>query len=258
MSLPALQADFQAYVLGRESGIAGETVGPNEAFRRSRLAIYRDAYRLRLVEVLENDYPVLSAHLAADFASIATEYIAVHPSTYRNVRWFGANLAAFLRGHPRCSSRPEVAELAEFEWTLGLAFDAPDVAPVSFAEVAAVPAEGWPGLRFSLHPSLRTLKLRPASVELWHARDRGPSSSPADSPAVVDWVVWRKGPSPCFRSLDKDEAWALSAARAGRPFGDICAGLCDRMDAADAAPRAAQWLRAWVEDGWIAALTCPG
>ncbi len=38
-------------------------------------------------------------------------------------------------------------------------------------------------------------------------------------------------------------------------FGEICAGLCEWVDEAQAPARAAGMLRAWVDEGWIAQVT---
>ena len=40
-------------------------------------------------------------------------------------------------------------------------------------------------------------------------------------------------------------------------FGEICAGLCERVAEEEAAARAAGMLRGWVEAGWIAELLMP-
>jgi hypothetical protein len=258
-SLAVTEALFQDYVLGTDARITAEIHGPDEGFRAARLAIYRDAYRLRLIEVLGSDYEALKAHCRNEFDALAAQYLEAHPSTFRNVRWFGEKLADFLRSDPRYADRPLLADLARFEWTLGLAFDAPDLQPVTFEQVTATPAEHWPGLRFEPHPSLRVVCLRTGAVALWSSiqAGRSPAGQPGADEGSADWAIWRKALSPYFRSLDKDEAWALGALRAGSSFGELCAGLCDWLPEADAAPRAAQLLRGWVEEGWIAALRTP-
>src|SRR3954466_7897082 len=95
--LAQIQAKFQDYVLGGNPVLAGEIEGDNEEVRETRLAIYRNAYRLRLIEVLSTDYEVLRAYMGgAPFDALADDYVAAYPSTFRNVRWFGSKLAEFL------------------------------------------------------------------------------------------------------------------------------------------------------------------
>lgn len=254
--LAATEAHFQDYVLTGNPAIDGEIDGNGAEFRNSRLAIYRDAYRLRLIEVLGNDYDVLHAYLGDEsFDTLAGQYVAAHPSTFRNVRWFAGRMAEFLDATPRYADHPELGELARFEWSLGLAFDSPDEDPVQFEEVAAVPPEAWADLRLRPHPSLRRMDLHTNAVAIWKA-----IGDEADPPAAenftrpVAWAIWRKQHSPFFRSMDDDEAWALGALLAQASFGEICTGLCEWVAEDAAAARAAGLLRGWVEEGWIAEL----
>lgn len=258
-TLPLIESDFQEYVLGKGSAFAGEIAGADDEFRRTRLDIYRDAYRLRLVEVLGNDFPALKAHAGTEwFDAMATGYLAAHPSVFRNVRWFGAGFAGFLQEQPGHAGRPILADLAQFEWSLGLAFDAADQESAGFADVASVAPESWPGLRFRPHASLQLLELRTDAVAVWKSTggDEPGEFSEAVS-GLTTWAIWRKDLSPHFRSLAPDEAWALRAMREGASFGEICAGLCDRVNEEEAAPLAAQLLRGWVDEGWIAGLVQP-
>ena len=254
--LAAIEARFQDNVLSGNPMITADIEGGSEEFRASRLAIYRDAYRLRLIEVLGTDYEVLHAYLGDDlFNALASDYIAAHPSTFRNVRWFGGKLAGFLDAVPRYAEHPELAELARFEWSLGQAFDSPDEDAVHFEEVAAVPPQAWADLRFRPHPGLRTMALRTNAVAIWkEIGNEGKSRAPETLPKPVSWAIWRKQHSPFFRSLEDDEAWALNAMLSQASFGEICAGLCEWIAEEEAAARAAGMLRGWVEDGWIAEL----
>ena len=254
------EARFQDNVLTGDPAIDSQIEGDSAEFRNTRLGIYRNAYRLRLIEVIGTDYEVLHAYLGDElFDALAGDYIAAHPSTFRNVRWFGGKLAEFLRAAPRYAEHPELAELAQFEWSLGQAFDSPDEDAVRFGEVAAVTPEAWAELRFKPHPALRLLELRTNAVAIWKAiGSEGGSCEPETFPEPVTWVVWRKQHSPFFRSLDADEAGALKAMISQASFGEICAGLCERVAEEEAAARAAGMLRGWVEAGWIARLLIAG
>ena len=246
-------AQFQAHVLTGDRAIEVEIDGPSAPFRDVRLGIYRDAYRLRLIEILSGDYKALRHYLGEErFEALARAYLAAHPSTFRNVRWFGGRLPEFLRGTSPFATQPVLAELAQFEWTLGLAFDAPDAPSVAFEEVAALPPQAWPELRFSAHPALQVIELRTNAVAIWKDIDEEDSFEVVLSDAPVSWAIWRKQFSPFFRSLEADEAWALSALRDGAAFGAICEGLCAWTEEAQAAARAAGLLRGWIAEGWIA------
>ena len=255
-ALTGTQARFQAYVLAGDDGIVADIAGADDAFCRTRLDIYYNAYRLRLAEALATDYEVLKACIGDEaFDAIVGDYIDAHPSVFRNLRWFGGRLADFLRDEPRYAGKPLLADLARFEWTLGLAFDAADTAAVRFEEVAAVPPEAWAGLRFTPHPALHVIDLRTNAVAVWNGlKNADHGIAPESLPEPLQWAIWRKQHSPYFRSLDADEAWALDAMRSNLGFGEICAGLCRWLAEEQAAPRAAALLRGWVDEGWIASL----
>ena len=62
-----------------------------------RLRIYADAYRLRLVEVLGNDFPATRDALGEEvFAAFVERYLHPHPSTRPSVRHLGSAFADWL------------------------------------------------------------------------------------------------------------------------------------------------------------------
>ena len=258
-ALTGIQARFQAYVLSKDGEVVTEIAGADDACRQTWLNIYYNTYRLRLAEALAIDYEILRHYIGDEiFDTIVSGYIDEHPSVFRNVRWFGGQLADFLCDEPRFSVNPILADLARFEWTLGLAFDAADTAALRFEDVAAVPSEAWVGLRFRPHPTLHVVDLCTNAVALWKQlknADRG--MAPETLPEPLRWVIWRKHLSPYFRSLEADEAWALDAMRSNLSFGEICVGLCQLVPEEQAASRAAELLRGWVDEGWIESLVIP-
>ena len=60
-SLADLQRAFQDYLLAHSDGLAAAVRDTAKADRATLLDVYRDAYSLRLIEVLTNDYPGLMA-----------------------------------------------------------------------------------------------------------------------------------------------------------------------------------------------------
>jgi len=67
--------------------------------------------------------------------------------------------------------------------------------------------------------------------------------------------LWRNELKEFFRPLAPAEEHALTAARAGENFGDICTVLCEHMREEEAPQRAAELLRGWIESGLITALS---
>lgn len=249
--LAALQAAFQDDLLGRPSDAVRHVRATSKASAETLLGVYREAYRLRLIEALSDDHPALLKLLGAEaFAALTRAYADAHPSRHPSIRWFGAALPDFLRTAAPWAERPWLAELAAFERALRDAFDAADAPPVGVEAVAAVPAEAWPRLRLAFLPSLRRLDLSWSVVRTWKE-----GAAPERLEAPVAWAIWRPQLVTEYRSLDPDEAWALDAAARGAAFAALCEGLL-RWHAPEQAPaRAAGLLRTWLEQGMLAGVS---
>ena len=244
-ALAHAQDALQGWLLQGDAGIAALLDGEQ---RPHRLRVYADAYRLRLIDVLANDFPATRDALGdAPFQAIALGYIDAHPSTRPSVRHFGRSFANWLQAHP--DARRGLHELARFEWLQGECFDAADARPLAIDDVAAMPAEAWPSLRLALHPATRMLASRRLRLH-----DGRPRLATRDAPTA--WVLWRDGVDVRWRSLDRDEAEALQALREGAAFGALCERLANHHGEAGAL-RAAALLKRWLADGLLATTTHP-
>jgi len=252
-TLRRLQEDFQGYLLTPDARIQPHVHGSEHVSAEERLAIYANAYRLRLLEALDTDYPGLHTALGDDdFDAMGRAYIAAHPSPYFSLRWFGDRMSEFLRTTAPYSQYPVFAEMATFEWAKSDAFDAADSAVANIGDMAAIPPDAWPGLRFVPHPSLRRLDLRWNVPTVWKEIDAGrepPELVESDYP--VAWLLWRQDLLTYFRSLNVDEAWSLDAMQRGETFADICEGLTEWIDAQNVAVHAVGLLKQWLTDGLI-------
>jgi hypothetical protein len=259
-ALATLQAEFAAWMRGTPApadALRARVLDTEKADRDTLLAVYRDAYALRLIEALTTDFPGLLAMTGpAEFDLMARAYITAHPSTHPSVRWFGRNLADFLAHTPPFSATPAAADMARFEWALGEAFDAADAEPLSFAQLAAAPPEAWESLRLSFVPSLRRVRLAHQAPQAFQRRDSilpGELEVAAEN-AAVEWLIWRPAADADaqFRSMTPDEAVALDRMRTGAGFPAMCAVLVDHAGGPDAAAeRAAGLLRVWLDAGLI-------
>lgn len=256
-SLTDLQQAFQGYVLSGEPGLVDRIAGGDRVDPQQRIGIYFDAYRMRLVEVLATDYEALHALMGDEqFKSACRAYVEATPSPFRNVRWYGAALSEYLRVTQPWANQLILHEVALFEWTLTLAFDAADVAPVRFEDLASLPQQTWPALGFVPHPSAHWLDLRSNAPALRKASDAGePLPEVLLAQDTRTWLIWRKQLTVYFRSLSEQESWALAAVRDGANFTALCEGLCRWFSPEEAASQAASLLRQWVDDELISDLT---
>ena len=125
--LETIEGDFQSFVLTGSAAIEARVVGTQRVPIATRLAIYGNAYRSRLIEALESHYPALLALTGAEeFAALASAYVQAHNSSFASIRFYGGALGAFLAACPDYASRPWLGELARFEWAMTEVFDAAD------------------------------------------------------------------------------------------------------------------------------------
>jgi hypothetical protein len=254
--LRGLQQDFQHYIFQTHAAIQTQVAEVPCADSKARLDIYASAYRLRLLEALATEYPALKALVGdEEFERAGLAYIEAHPSPYYNLRWYGGEFAAFLKTLTPFCDFPVTSELADFEWAMGLAFDAADDAAVSIEAVAGLAPDAWPTMQFIPHSSLQRLDLLWNAPAIWRAVENQETPEPPTANAhPLAWVLWRQQLKTYYRSLTVDEAWALDASRNGASFAEICAGLCEWVDATHVAAHAAGLLKVWIHDGLIQAI----
>jgi hypothetical protein len=251
--LRQLQRDLQSHLLGESSSIADAIVDTPPLPVADRLGIYRNAYRVRLIEALDDTYPVLHALLGDEvFLALGEEYVAAHPSVHRSIRWYGGEVSEFLSRRPPYAEQPILAELALLEWTLAEVFDAADAEPLSRAALSAVDASAWSELKFRFHPSLRRLRLQWNTTAVWQAmsHDEVPPD-PVCAEHPVPWLLWRQHLQNYFRSMAADEAAALDLGRSGANFAEICAALTEWLPDEQIPMRAASLVGAWADSGII-------
>jgi hypothetical protein len=138
------QAQFQAHLTSGAEAVTAHIIGDDKADSETRLQVYFQAYRLRLIEVLQNDFEGLHTLLGDEgFSRMVQAYLAKHPSRHPSVRWFGQHLPVFLGSQPEYAEHPVLAEMARFEWAWGLAFDAADRSAPGVAAMTEIDPEAW-------------------------------------------------------------------------------------------------------------------
>jgi hypothetical protein len=255
--LRELQLRFQDYLIGGAEDIEQDIISTANALAEHRLGTYYNAYRIRLIDCLAVDYSALENYLGREaFENMALDYLQHYPSTHPSVRWFGKNLPAYLQEFYNGDTAEFVQELASYEWAHTMVFDAADSEQLFLLEdMAQVPAEAWPGLRFEFQPAMLWLDLHWNVPLMKTALDAGtelPSQQRADYPQR--WLLWRQDMKTHWRSLEVHEAWAIEQAVNGINFAQICEGLLEWIDESQVALVGAGFLKQWISDKLVANL----
>lgn len=226
-----------------------------DATRAAGMAVYRNGYRARLLDVLADSFARTARLVGAEaFHQAAAHHLIAHPPSAWTIDRAGegfADTCAGLFGHD-----PDVAELAWLEWAMQSAFTAADEAPLTHAGFAAVAAgfeeADWEQL---LLAPIAGTALRPVTHDLprlWRSLAEDAGQTIVERLEARHWLlVWREGEEAVFALLPDDEGKALNMALQGATFGDICAALAERLASEDAATAAGSVLAHWLELGLI-------
>lgn len=252
-TLAELQIALQDFLLAKSNNADDLTLATANFSTHARLQIYYDAYRLRLIDTLRNDYPALESYLGAnEFIALSTEFIAEHPSQHPSLRWLGEKLPTFLGNHAHWQKYSEVVELAEFEWRQLMAFDAADSALVSLDELRTLPPAQWLTLKLELHASLQLINCYSNAPTLWNALTKDKTTIAIEHTQTAQaWLIWRENLQVVYRPLTAPEAWALKTFLAQYNFSAVCNGLCEWFTAEQVPIKAAQYLQHWISGGLV-------
>lgn len=251
MKLKDFQDRFQRAILKGDDAILDDIPdGPRET-KTNLLGIYRDAYVLRLMDVIAGDHGLLKAYLGDEaFAEMARAYIAAHPSHNPNARWFSHRLPDFLQAHEDYAAQPVVWELAALERALNDAFDGVDAPHLRLDDLAAIPPERWGELVFAGHPTVTMLEAHTNAAEIWSVLKEGKAPPPqrhAPEPSLL--LIWRHDGMSRFREPGAEEAMMWRECVKGRTFGELCQLLAVFDDLGGAPARAAGYLKGWLDVG---------
>lgn len=245
MSLLTLQRDFRTW-LTTEAPEAGARIAPGAA---SGLSIYLNNYRASLMACLADSFGATRAWLGEEaFAAAAANHIDRLPPHSWTLDAYALDFPATLA--LRYPEDAEVAELARIELALGLAFVGPDAAPLDPASLNAV---DWDAAALHFVRTLTAMTLTSNAAAIWSAitaEQTPPAAAMLPMPATL--IIWRDGLTPCFQTLDAEEAEWLALMIAGNSFGDLCARIVERHGEEQGPAMAGALLGQWLRGGLVA------
>lgn len=257
MRLTEWQRAFEQHLLAPPgvdvNGFDASLIGGPTLDVKTGLAIYHNAYRARLQEVLREDFATVWHWLGdEEFARLVGAYIDGYPSTHFSLRWFGERFAGFIDEHLVAEQAAALSELARLEWAFTLAFDAPQGPVLTLDNMARLAPQDWPGLQAALVPSAQTLLCRFNSLAQWQSvKEQAAFPQSEELPQAEVCLIWRDGLVCRYRTLDSAQALALMGmADGGWTFAELCSELA--VSHGEGAPlQAVTWLKQWILDGLL-------
>ncbi len=252
-TLRDLQSRFINYLTEGSAEMESMIYADSQAEQQLRLDIYKNAYRIRLRQVLETDHEILWAYLGdALFGQMVNGYIASHPSHHTSLRNFCDQLPDYLAHTSPFDQHPIIAEIATFERLLMDVFDAGEAELTDLSTLRALDPENWPAMRLRFHPSVQLLQADWNSIESWKALKTETDPPAASNAASQHWLLWRDTDRLSqFRPIEADEHALLSLAVSGKEFSALCETLLNWHPVNEASMVGLRYITEWLDQGLI-------
>lgn len=285
-SLNSLQSLFQEYITEptrnninpRENAILQRITNNYGLDAQSRLRIYYDGYRLRLFEVLLEEYPKLFLIMDEEYFTQAfLHYLLEFPSTHFSLRWFGQNFARFLQEYTPFSNTPYLSEMARFECSIRATMDAKDSSIFTIDQLKSIPLENWSDLLFKFAPGTSLHAFNWNIPTLWGELENSKIDSPLLPDAITEneystlefyglenpielltelptpefWLIWRKDYSCQFKSLSPIQTMFAKGFEQGLTFGEICENLSEIVELEEVPQEAINCLITYINDACL-------
>lgn len=239
---------FQDYILKQDSAIRKEITNTAQMGVESRLKIYRNAYYLRLLEVLACDFGMLKTYLGREcFDRLGREYIDAFPSSSASVIVFGHYFPDFLSR--RSDITNEQLELAQFEWALEKARPVSVVSHVAAEQLSRIAPDVWADIRFTLNPTVEIFESSWKAPQFWRAIAKDLPLPAVESNKTPEMsLIWAGKGIAHFCALDAQSRCFLDALKSGKNFGEVCEALCQVMAEEKVGEFAGRYLNQWIVD----------
>lgn len=254
-ALRTLQKEFMQYLLQQDSSIHDNISKQGVVKRSKRLAIYGNAYKLRLKECIENDHEILGFYLGDDLFDEMTEgYIHSRPSYFTSLRDFCQYLPAYLNETEPFSNTPIISEIAAFEQYLLSVFDAADAECTTLEDLSNLEQDLWPDMKLRFHPGMQIFNTNWNAVQSWQAL-KANKTPPIPKNESASWLIWRNHERVTeFRSLPIEEHAMLATFLHGKNFAQVCEKLLTYCEEETVANTAIQYLSGWLKLGIVSRL----
>ncbi|OBU88329.1 HvfC/BufC N-terminal domain-containing protein [Chromobacterium subtsugae] len=198
--------DWQSALLEAIADPAQPAPAAELGLRADGLAVYRNNYRVGLIDTLAHSHPVCRQLVGEEFfTALAREYVKTHASHSGNLHLYGASFSDFIAGFEHCRELPYLADVARLEWAAHRSYYAADAEALDSGALAAFAPEQWEQLIFTPLPGVALCAADSPALSIWLAhRDGGSLEGILQRPAENALV---------FRLRGEVQAQALDPAR---------------------------------------------
>ncbi len=227
-----------------------------------QLDIYRRQYWLRHIDSLIEDYPGVQYIVGDDeFDRFCRAYLEAHPPASYTLRDLGNDIVPFAERFVfqglSDALKEAVLEMIRYEYQLVTIFDGPDRAPLSAADLSALPPDAWEKVSFELHPllSLMRLQFRMPWIRAELREERKPPVEKIE--AGVHLLLYRQDHQIQYEEVSRHAFELLSALGEGMPLVPACDRVLSRLsesEAAEVSSDVGAWFQSWARKGFFVGL----
>ncbi|OHX21077.1 putative DNA-binding domain-containing protein [Chromobacterium sphagni] len=187
--------DWQSALLEAIADPAQQEPPAGLQLRAAGLAVYRNNYRVGLIDALSHSHPVCLQLVGEEFfTALARKYVKGHASHSGNLHLYGDAFADFIAGFAHCRDLPYLADVARLEWAVHRSYYAADIQPLDSGALAAIAPEQWDQLCFTPLPDVALCPAATPAASIWLAhRDGGSLEGILQRPAENTLVLRRHG-----------------------------------------------------------------
>lgn len=217
-ALRDLQAAVAAHLAGEDRpDLAAAIVGDSIA-AEARLRVHRHHVAESLATALAATYSTVRAIVGEPFfRTMARAFAATDLPRQPVLAEYGGAFPAFVAGYGPAASLPYLADVAQLDWALNLAFHAPHRDRLAASDLADLPPEALLASRVALATGATLVRSAYPIDRIWHASRPGAAVgrvSLDEGPASV--IVLRRSGDAAFASLSAAEAAFVAALQDAR------------------------------------------
>lgn len=248
----ALLTEFQDAILHGHSQTAASLFRAKPSFApEAQLSVYSSGYRLRLTEVVREDYPALRHYLGAEqFDTLALRYVESTPSQHFNIEKYPWGFAQYVNTHADIFA----GELAQLERAISMVYRMEDSEPANLSMLTQNTPEALGNMRFPLRTAHQLLSFTyPVNAYLIAFRE---GAQPAPPPAAESYVmVWRHNNTVQRCELEKTEFQLLRLLASNHTLAEALQHphFIQIADMQAVGTRLQKWFERWLLLGMIAA-----
>lgn len=224
LTLLEIQSELREAIHAAPSRALLDEIVSDRISARHRLNVYRNHFRISLVEGLAKVFPATRILVGERyFDAMAGFYVAAHPPKDPRLSRYGRNFPRFLSGRSELDSSRFATEVARLEWSLAEISEAPDALFVDWHRFQRMVAEHAGAVSFQFS---NASALFDSECPVHEIRKRALAGADADeiaplvrAPSATILLLFRdRDDDVCELLLDEAGFSALRLLRAGRSF----------------------------------------